>query len=184
MCCARLQVHDSWLIVAFYDRKLFGSPLVTYMQERPQTVADVCISIASILSPLRKANVSLSRNHTEKENGSASGVYDEADNGLVDSTAGCKNDSDFPFQLAVTEEKLFSVKQFDDDYVKSSPSLRVTINWTDTEHDLYDISYLENLPEVCKSGFTAKKTRQEAVSLFSCLDTFLKEEPLGPDDMW
>ncbi|KMT12496.1 hypothetical protein BVRB_5g104230 [Beta vulgaris subsp. vulgaris] len=166
------------------EKKLFGSPLVTYMQERPQTVADVCISIASILSPLRKANVSLSRNHTEKENGSASGVYDEADNGLVDSTAGCKNDSDFPFQLAVTEEKLFSVKQFDDDYVKSSPSLRVTINWTDTEHDLYDISYLENLPEVCKSGFTAKKTRQEAVSLFSCLDTFLKEEPLGPDDMW
>lgn len=29
-----------------------------------------------------------------------------------------------------------------------------------------------------------KKTKQEAVSLFSCLDSFLKEEPLGPDDMW
>uniref|UniRef100_A0A452Y8C0 USP domain-containing protein n=1 Tax=Aegilops tauschii subsp. strangulata TaxID=200361 RepID=A0A452Y8C0_AEGTS len=33
-------------------------------------------------------------------------------------------------------------------------------------------------------GFMSKKTRQEAVNLFSCLDAFLKDEPLGPDDMW
>ncbi|KAL2902963.1 Ubiquitin carboxyl-terminal hydrolase 10 [Bienertia sinuspersici] len=93
------------------------------------------------------------------------------------------DDSDLPFQLTVTEESLLTGKQIDDDYVKSSPFLRVTLHWTDHELDLYDISYLENLPEVYKSGFSAKKTRQEAVSLFSCLDAFLKEEPLGPDDM-
>lgn len=152
------------------------------MQEEPQTVADVCIAITSILSPLRKAHVSLSRNHNE-ENGSISGDNDEADNGHIDNTAGSNCASDVPFQLTVTDDRL-SGKLIDDDYVKSSSFLRVTLHWTDNEHNLYDISYLEDLPEVCKSGFSAKKTRQEAVSLFSCLDAFLKEEPLGPDDMW
>ena len=52
------------------------------------------------------------------------------------------------------------------------------------EFELYDASYLKDLPEVHKTGFTVKKTRQEAISLFSCLDAFLTEEPLGPDDMW
>jgi len=49
---------------------------------------------------------------------------------------------------------------------------------------MYNIDYMDGLPEVFKPGFMSKKTRQEAVNLFSCLDAFLKEEPLGPDDMW
>lgn len=58
------------------------------------------------------------------------------------------------------------------------------LDWTDKEHELYDASYLRDLPEVHKNGFTAKKTRPEAITLFSCLEAFLKEEPLGPQDMW
>lgn len=166
------------------EKKLIGSPLVTYLQEEPQTVADVCIAITSILSPLRKAHVSLGRNLSEKENGSASGSGEKADNGLIDSTEGCKSESDLPFLLTSTGDRLSSGKQIDDDYVKSSSLLKITLHWTENELSLYDICYLEDLPEVFKSGFTAKKTRQEAVSLFSCLDAFLKEEPLGPDDMW
>ncbi|XP_021757775.1 ubiquitin carboxyl-terminal hydrolase 10-like [Chenopodium quinoa] len=167
------------------EKKLLGSPLVTYLQEEPQTVADVWIAITSILSPLRKAHVPLSKNHSEKENGSLSGGNDETENGFINDSAECKCSSDLPFQLTVTEDRLSSIgRQIDDDYVRSSSFLRVTLHWTDNVHELYDISYLEDFPEVCKSGFTAKKTRQEAVSLFSCMDAFLKEEPLGPDDMW
>lgn len=154
------------------------------MQQEPQTVTDVCIAITNILSPLRKAHGSSSRNHIEKGNGSDSRVNDEADNGVMDDTAGSNYSTDLPFRLTVTEDGLSNGKEIDDDYVKSSSFLKVTLHWTDKEHDLYDISYLEDLPEVCKSGFSAKKTRQEAVSIFSCLDAFLKEEPLGPDDMW
>jgi len=58
------------------------------------------------------------------------------------------------------------------------------LKWSKLQNDLYDFSFLENLPEVCKSGFSQKKIRQDSLSLFSCLDAFLKEEPLGPDDMW
>ena len=138
----------------------------------------------SILSPLRKDHVFLNTNNGEKENGSVSGDNGEADHMLVDNTAGYKYGDSCLLQLSITEDRFLSGKQFDDDYVKSNSSLRVTLCWTDIEHNLYDISYLEDLPVVCKSGFTTKKTRQEAVSLFSCLDAFLKEEPLGPDDMW
>ncbi|CAO2819358.1 unnamed protein product [Amaranthus hypochondriacus] len=166
------------------EKKLLGSPLVAYLQEEPQTVADVCNAVTSILSPLRKDHVFLNTNNGEKENGSVSRDNGEADHMLVDNTAGYKYGDGCLLQLTVTEDRFLSGKQFDDDYVKSNSSLRVTLCWTDNEHNLYDISYLEDLPVVCKSGFTTKKTRQEAVSLFSCLDAFLKEEPLGPDDMW
>ncbi|CAI0541657.1 unnamed protein product [Linum tenue] len=47
----------------------------------------------------------------------------------------------------------------------------------------YDTSRLSTLPEVFKSGSFAKRP-QESVSLYSCLEAFLKEEPLGPEDMW
>lgn len=39
------------------------------------------------------------------------------------------------------------------------------------------------MPEVFKSDFLAKKP-QESVSLYKCLEAFLQEEPIGPEDMW
>ncbi|PKI63580.1 hypothetical protein CRG98_016024, partial [Punica granatum] len=48
----------------------------------------------------------------------------------------------------------------------------------------YDTQYLENLPEVCKYGHVSKKTRTEPLSLYTCLEAFLREEPLVPEDMW
>ena len=62
--------------------------------------------------------------------------------------------------------------------------MKVILDWTEKERDLYDASYLKDLPVVHKSGVMVKKTKPESISLFSCLDAFLKEEPLGPDDMW
>ncbi|CAN1299573.1 Ubiquitin carboxyl-terminal hydrolase 10 [Linum perenne] len=74
---------------------------------------------------------------------------------------------------------------FRDSVIKTSNHTKIFLDWTEEEHKLYDSSYLKDLPDVYhKTGFTAKKTRQEAVSLFSCLEAFLREEPLGPDDMW
>jgi len=39
------------------------------------------------------------------------------------------------------------------------------------------------LPEVLKPQLYARRP-QESVSLYKCLEAFLKEEPLGPEDMW
>ncbi|XP_074303699.1 ubiquitin carboxyl-terminal hydrolase 10-like isoform X2 [Silene latifolia] len=164
-------------------KKLLGSPLISYLREE-STVLDVVAAIKNALSPLKKAHISLGKIHCEKESGSTSDICDELENGFVEDVAGCSCAYEFSSRLTLTEESGLSDKAVDEVYVKRSPFLRITLNWTDEELDLYDVSYLEDLPEVCNSGFTAKKTRQEAISLFSCLDSFLKEEPLGVDDMW
>ncbi|ESR43742.1 hypothetical protein CICLE_v100137952mg, partial [Citrus x clementina] len=41
-----------------------------------------------------------------------------------------------------------------------------------------------NLPEVFKNGPVTKKARTEPLSLYTCLEAFLREEPLVPEDMW
>lgn len=54
--------------------------------------------------------------------------------------------------------------------------------WADKTVEQYDMRLLDSLPEVFKPGFG--KRPQESISLYTCLEAFLKEEPLGPEDMW
>ncbi|CAN6465129.1 unnamed protein product [Victoria cruziana] len=61
--------------------------------------------------------------------------------------------------------------------------LHVLVYWPDALIEQYDINHLSNLPEVYKSVLFAKRP-PESVSLYACLEAFLKEEPLGPEDMW
>lgn len=89
------------------------------------------------------------------------------------------------FHLCLTDERGTNCRPVAKDTVIEPVRMqKVILDWTEKEYELYDASYLKDLPEVHKSGLTVKKTKQEAISLFSCLEAFLKEEPLGPDDMW
>ncbi|KAJ4873543.1 ubiquitin-specific protease 8 [Raphanus sativus] len=62
-----------------------------------------------------------------------------------------------------------------------SKRLNVLARWPVKDLDVYDTCLLSSLPEVSKFG---TKRPQETVSLYKCLEAFLTEEPLGPDDMW
>lgn len=62
-------------------------------------------------------------------------------------------------------------------------NIKVLVSWSDEMTKLYDTCVLSSLPQVCKPG-SAPKQPQETVSLYKCLEAFLKEEPLGPEDMW
>ncbi|RYQ97733.1 hypothetical protein Ahy_B08g093815 [Arachis hypogaea] len=59
--------------------------------------------------------------------------------------------------------------------------LHVLVCWSE-KIKIYDTKLSSSLPEVFKSGFLAKRP-QESVSLYRCLETFLQEEPLGPEDI-
>ncbi|XP_027367832.1 ubiquitin carboxyl-terminal hydrolase 10-like isoform X2 [Abrus precatorius] len=178
------------------DRKLFGTPLVTYLVEDPQYGANIEASVQKMLGPLRNAYSSSStKSHDGKENGFISSVNDEqSDNTSTQSESrslmiGSKEQEgtscgESSFQLVLMNENSSCEPIEKASFIKPSPLIRVFLDWTDKEHELYDASYLRDLPEVHKTGFTVKKTRQEAISLFSCLEAFLTEEPLGPDDMW
>ncbi|KAK7272268.1 hypothetical protein RJT34_28758 [Clitoria ternatea] len=64
-----------------------------------------------------------------------------------------------------------------------SRMLHVLVCWSEKQVKKYDTQLSNSLPEVFKSGFLAKRP-QESVSLYKCLEAFLQEEPLGPEDMW
>ncbi|KHN14762.1 Ubiquitin carboxyl-terminal hydrolase 10 [Glycine soja] len=177
------------------DRKLFGTPLVTCLVEDPQFGANIEASVHKMLAPLRKT-YSSSKSHDGKENGFISADSDEQSNisntesESLSLTTGNKEQEgtscgESSFQLVLTNESCLSCEPIEKaSLIKPNQVVRVFLDWTDKEQELYDSSYLRDLPEVHKTGFTVKKTRQEAISLFSCLEAFLTEEPLGPDDMW
>jgi ubiquitin carboxyl-terminal hydrolase 4/11/15 len=148
-----------------------------------------------MLAPLRKAHSS-TKYHDGKENGFISAGGDEQSSisnsqseprNLTFGTSEQEGTScgESSFQLALTNEGGYNCEPIEKaSVIKPSAHIRVYLDWTEKEFELYDASYLRDLPEVHKTGFTVKKTRQEAISLFSCLEAFLTEEPLGPDDMW
>ncbi|XP_059662124.1 ubiquitin carboxyl-terminal hydrolase 9-like [Cornus florida] len=179
-----------------FERKLFLTPLVTCLEDS-HTGAGINIAVSKMMSLFRRKTFSsLTEAHSSKENGCASEAIDELmnssndnsgpENHLTDKTkleeTSC---TEFCFQLCITDDRGLNCRPIvEDSLIKPGKLVKVLLNWTDKEHELYDASYLKDLPEVNKTGLTMKKTRQEGVSLFSCLDAFLKEEPLGPDDMW
>lgn len=66
----------------------------------------------------------------------------------------------------------------------SSATVTVYLDWAPELSAIYDITCLESLPEVFKYGPATKKARSEPLSLYACLEAFLREEPLVPDEMW
>lgn len=61
--------------------------------------------------------------------------------------------------------------------------LEVLVLWSDKMIEKYDTGLLSSLPEVFKPQRFMRRP-QESVSLYKCLEAFLKAEPLGPEDMW
>ncbi|KAL5809819.1 hypothetical protein ACOSQ4_026387 [Xanthoceras sorbifolium] len=89
---------------------------------------------------------------------------------LVDESGAC-------IDLSVGEEKSIRISS-------SSTSIVVYVDWSQKLLETYNTHLLENLPEVFKYGPVTKKARSEPLSLYTCLEAFLREEPLVPEDMW
>ncbi|KAH7513638.1 hypothetical protein FEM48_Zijuj11G0002100 [Ziziphus jujuba var. spinosa] len=172
--------------------KYMGTPLVTYLGEDPVSGADINMAVSRLLSPLKRTHPSSVKLHGGKENGFVEEAIQEQSNGhnlrslSMENTEPVETSSrELSFQLFLTDVNGSNRKPIEkDSCINSRQVVKVLLEWTDKEIGLYDISYLKDLPEVQKTGFTAKKTRQEAISLFKCLEAFLTKEPLGPDDMW
>eukprot|EP01018_Ginkgo_biloba_P010742 Gb_11501 [translate_table: standard] len=99
----------------------------------------------------------------------------------------CTSSSEPSFQLCLIDEKGSSKEvmlEADLPIPHTSRRVQVLIYWSEEMQDKYDTHYLDVLPEVFKPAFGTKRASQESISLYTCLEAFLKEEPLGPDDMW
>ncbi|KAK9289719.1 hypothetical protein L1049_007878 [Liquidambar formosana] len=94
--------------------------------------------------------------------------------------------TDFRFQLTDGEQPTEASEiKMNDSLLVSELHRRfyVHVFWSDKMVDQYDTCLLSLLPEVFKPGLFEKRP-QESISLYKCLELFLKEEPLGPEDMW
>ncbi|KAL0904858.1 hypothetical protein M5K25_027016 [Dendrobium thyrsiflorum] len=180
-------------------RQLIGVPLVTCLDKDAKTGSDIRASVAAVLKPLlRKKASPTNRDAMSKDNGygprlDAIVLTENGDNAPCSSGRNLSiSNMDVdgpeeiaPLQISLTDDRFIRRTPInnDDSFLPES-CRRVALEWSDSEFNLYDFSFLEDLPEIFKSVFMSKKTRQEAFTLFSCLETFMKEEPLGPDDMW
>lgn len=168
------------------ERKFFLTPLVTFLED-PQSGADVDEAVGRMLSPLRRKAflTSVTVSNGKEPLNSCSMELVPAMQSMEGTESEEMSSNELAFRLCTADDRGFRCSPiFKDSAVKFSRITKVLLDWTDREQELYDSNYLKDLPEVHKTGLTVKKTKQEAISLFSCLDAFLTEEPLGPDDMW
>lgn len=179
------KLNSSW--------KAFGVPLVARVCESVDG-SDIYNLYLKLLHPFR-VPVEDTTKDCDASNGTASEEVNVIE-GAKSPTAGNvdlskENDivlaADNELQFYITDEK-GSIKH--SKIVMNEPvavmgaskRLHVLVCWPETQIVHYT-RLLSLLPEVFKSGFHAKRP-QESVSLYKCLEAFLQEEPLGPEDMW
>jgi ubiquitin carboxyl-terminal hydrolase 15 len=99
----------------------------------------------------------------------------------------CTVDLDL-FQFYLTDERCqLQLSRVETDEPVSNDlhrkQVHVLVNWSDKALERYELGLITSLPEVHKFGGIFARQPQEPVSLYTCLDAFLSEEPLGPHDM-
>ncbi|EPS70953.1 ubiquitin carboxyl-terminal hydrolase, partial [Genlisea aurea] len=156
--------------------KTYGTPLVSPIScDDTITRGDIQKMVQIMLSPLLRTKES---DHPVNEADLLStDAVDSSDAAekliplqLVDENNAC-------IDLAVGDEKVVKLSS-------SSMSVLVFVDWSQRLLSRYDTCHIENLSEVCKYGPVNKKGRNEPPSLYTCLEAFLREEPLVPEDMW
>ncbi|KAI6669738.1 hypothetical protein NL676_004623 [Syzygium grande] len=176
--------------------KSFGIPLVARLNGQADR-SNICSLYLRLLNPFRNLSQDVANENdcsessgpedgTMAEDASSStigpGMSNNSDVKKVDFT------SDSELKLYLTDDKGITK---DCEILMSEPvvqaemsrRLNVLVCWPEKRIKKYNTSPLSSLPEIFKTGFFSKKA-QETVSLYKCLEAFLTEEPLGPDDMW
>lgn len=199
----QLEVSDKNIYIArqyIYGKvtscaKAFGIPLVSSLCDVVNGY-DICNLFLKLLNPFLIPIEAALDAHGNSED-SANGVTEMEDAGIppVLSSGGNPADEmeddphcDTEFQFFLTDErgniKDSKIEMNEPVPVTGLPRrLNVLVCWTGGKIKQYDPHLLSSLPEIFKSSSFAKRP-QESVSLYACLEAFLKEEPLGPEDMW
>ncbi|XVF76057.1 hypothetical protein PTKIN_Ptkin13bG0235800 [Pterospermum kingtungense] len=176
--------------------KPFGVPLVARIQDL-SSGSEIRNQFLNLLCPFQMPVDDVINDYDGDEMGntvSENSKMEDTVNSLVsDSDAGSdsgeENDfllkTDFKFYL-VDKNKMEPVEIKMNEPVPVSSlteNLDVSVHWADKMTEKYDTCLLSSLPEVFKPQLFTRRP-QESISLYKCLEGFLQEEPLGPDDMW
>ncbi|KAL6559087.1 hypothetical protein OROHE_006456 [Orobanche hederae] len=177
-------------VYSFSSLKKFGIPLVAKISDLSKG-SEIREQFLNLIKPfLLSGDELLSDDDASRKSTLEDDVIDDAfldEASILNNES--KNEPDFEYYL---ENRLYYYHSSDvkiqmDEPVPISSSfdqpINVLVSWPEKMIQNYDTSILSSLPAVCKTGFMSKWT-QDSISLYNCVDAFLKEEPLGPDDMW
>ncbi|KAJ3674554.1 hypothetical protein LUZ60_005170 [Juncus effusus] len=145
--------------------KQFGAPLISRV---PQTLTGTTIRTAY----LKTLNPFL--------------LPDQSDPAICHST----EEEETSLQFYLTDERgqaQLSKLEQNDEIIHigiTQKRVYVLVSWHEKELGRYEFGLMCNLPEVYKSNGIFSRRPQESISLYSCLEAFLTEEPLGIEDMW
>ncbi|TYJ15876.1 hypothetical protein E1A91_A10G212700v1 [Gossypium mustelinum] len=170
--------------------KPFGTPLISSLLCDDVIRSGVIQTIVqTMLTPLLKEGIEYSDDSDPSTSGMA---RDPSDHGSGEVDTNCASTSinkvlpKLPLQLVDESKTCIDLPAGDEKAINLSAMSHVVVylDWTSKLLEKFNINYLENLPEVFKYGPITKKARTEPLSLYTCLEAFLREEPLVPEDMW
>ncbi|KAG4913606.1 hypothetical protein JHK85_054996 [Glycine max] len=180
-----------------FENRLFGIPLVTRWSSISCGYDDVQKEFLKLINPFLMRTEDVLHEY-DKNDGVNKRVSEDDELGDATNSAAIGNDADsnsgtedgihsstaFEFYLQGIERAKIIVKKPLPQVTTLPGKLPVVvILWSDKMLKMYDTYLLDSLPEVFKPQLFAKRM-QESVSIYKCLEAFLKEEPLGPEDMW
>ncbi|KAG6526805.1 ubiquitin carboxyl-terminal hydrolase 8-like [Zingiber officinale] len=182
----RLEEH--YILSKRTNWKGFGVPLVTTL---PDVVdgSTICKMFLKLLSPFRKSKDA----GLDGEEDRCTSISFEA-NFNMEAESECPQEVEYAsntegeFQFHLTDEKskvMQSKIEMDEatPLPTTSKHLFVLVCWQTKVLEQYDTNLLNALPEIYKFRLFPKRS-QDSCTLYACLEAFLKEEPLGPEDMW
>ncbi|XWS56092.1 hypothetical protein CRYUN_Cryun09bG0056900 [Craigia yunnanensis] len=174
--------------------KPFGVPLVARIQDL-SSGSEIHNQFLKLLSPFLMPTEDVVNDYDGDDTGNAvneNSKMEDIDRSLVsDSDAGSDSGAENDFHLN-TDFKFYFINNMGPVEIKMNEpvpisrftkKLDVSVHWPDKMIEKYDTCLLSSLPEVFKPQLFARSP-QESISLYRCLEGFLQEEPLGPDDMW
>lgn len=172
----------------------FGTPLVSVVScDGPVKKVYLQRIVKRVLSPMVKIGTLMDTDVSDSSMSHA-GEDHQRDSSAETCTSSMNSDDPkskvmepfkFPLQLLKEDNVCIDLSSGEEAVqLPPSSSVLVYVDWSQKLLKKFDTGYLEKLPEVFKSGPVMKKARTEPLSLFSCLESFLREEPLVPEDMW
>nr|KYP43604.1 Ubiquitin carboxyl-terminal hydrolase 8 [Cajanus cajan] len=209
-CNSNLFIYFSWItlkstsarivfdIIFFFRQYVYGKPTVTSKAFGIPFVArlcnvtngsDLCNLYLKWFHPLQNSIEETLENCVVSKKTEEVAEMDEVTTPSLGSNANeLDTPSDGGMEFYITDEKgtIKNSKILMNKPLEISGDLRllhVLVCWSEKQIKKYDTQLSSSLPEVFKSSFLTKRP-QESVSLYKCLEAFLQEEPLGPEDMW
>ncbi|GER26996.1 ubiquitin carboxyl-terminal hydrolase [Striga asiatica] len=171
-----------------FHYKKFGIPLIARIPNFSEG-SHLRKQFLNLINPLLVSGEELlngdaSRKSSHEDEVVEEGLFGEAS--ISDNERDSDSLDDFQFVLERPFVHLNPVRIQMDEPVPMSRSgqlIKVIVYWPEKMVGNYDTTILRSLPQVCKTEFMSKGN-EDSISLYNCVDAFVKEEPLGLEDMW